>query len=314
MNLIELVNSMKLVRLDEDLSIIAKGIEENVQVEKDEKDNIFKKFGKNINNSIKKNKTEGLEKNKTSDEEAIEKIRKDTEAATSDVAAIEKEVESTLSTLEAKYVFSILYLLSDGHEYKDDEETLKKVSNLILKDENKLGEVKKNLNSHYNRIANGLFSSIKTSDAVILALQGYLLSLNKATGENHGYDLAKASIESLTGKEEDKKSGITMAGIILTGHDGIDFSDNEEGENAFFSLDKVNVQVALSINAYLISVLKPELNDEKLKKDVTSILTALSKLTLNCEKLMIIEKKDQENAKEKLSAINNYIADLATIL
>ncbi len=314
MNLNELVNSMKLVRLDADLAIIAKGIEENVQVEKDEKDNIFKKFGKNINNSIKKNKTEGLEKNKKDDEDEIEKLKKETANATSDVAEIEKSGTKLLSTIEAQHAFAILYLLSDEHEYKDDDETLKKVSNLIFKNDEKLGEVKKNLNIHYNVIANGLFSSIKASDALLLALNGYLASLEDAKEKKRAYELASSALESSSAKEEDKKSAITMTGIMLTGNKGMAYSDKEEGENAFFSLDKVNVQVALAINAYLISVVKPELNEEELKNDVLSILTSLSKLTLTCEKLMIIEKKDQENAKEKLKAINNYIADLSTIL
>lgn len=314
MNLIELVNSVKLIRLNEDLVIINKGIEENVQVEKDEKDNIFKKFGKNINNSIKKNRTEGLEKNKKDDEDAIEKIKKDYPNSTSEVSDLEKELEGILSSIDGKYVFSILYLLSDDHEYKDEEGSLKKISTLLLNDENKLFDVRKNLNSHYNKIANGLFSSIKSSDAVLFALQGYLLSLPKVKEGKFTYSLTKDALDKSIAKEEDKKAAITMASLILMGNKGMNFSKDDEGEESFFALDKTNVQVALAIRAYLVSILKSELTIDEVKEDVSAILTSLSKLSLSCQKLMIIEKKDQDNAKQKLIAINNFIDDIASIL
>jgi hypothetical protein len=312
MKLNELINSMKLVRLNEDLTIIEKGIEDNVQVEKDEKDNIFKKFGKNINNSIKKNRTEGLEKNKKDDQDAIEKINKDYPEATAEQTTLETGLKEAITSDEAKYILAILYILSDEHEYKDDEATLKKVSNLIFQDEERLSNVRHEVNSHYGKVANGLFGALKSSPALLSALEGYLLSYTKEGTD--AYSIAKESMANIDAKEEDKNSAITMTALLLTGKKELSFTSSEEGNDAFFKLDKTNVQASLGIRAYLLSIVKPTLSEDEIKKDVKAILTSTSSLSLSCQELMIIEKKDQENAKEKLNSINNFINDIANIL
>lgn len=310
----EIINSIKLIRLEKDLEIIQKGLEDNVQEEKTDKDNIFKKFGKNVSNSIKKNKSEGLEKDKKQDEDEINKIKTDFPGVVSDSAAIKNEIESKYAFLDGKYVFSILYLLSDSHEYRDENATEEEISILLHDDKDKLSTIKKELNSHYNKVSGTILTSIKKNDALLAALEGYLALLADEKKEGYSYDLSKYSLSDFSLNEEDKKSAITMTSLMVMGKNGIEFSKDEEGENAFFELDKTNIQSSLAVRAYILSVLKPSLNSEDLKKDTYSILTSLSHLSLACQKKMIIDKMDQENAKEKLSNINNFISDLSNIL
>ncbi len=310
----ELINSIKLIRLEKDLEIIQKGLEENVQEEKTEKDNIFKKFGKNVSNSIKKNKSEGLEKNKKQDEDEINKIKSEFPSVLSDSSLIKNEIESKYVSLDGKQIFSILYLLSDSHEYRDENATEEEISTLLLDDKDKLSTIKKELNSHYNKVSGTLLNSLKKSDALLGALEGYLALLTDEKKEGYCYDLSKDVFGDFSLNEEDKKSAIVMTSLMATGKDGKEFSKDEEGENAFFELDKANIQASLAIRAYLLSVLKPTMNGEELKKDTYSILTSLSHLSLACQKKMIIDKIDQENAKEKLGCINNFIVDLSNIL
>ncbi len=310
----ELINSIKLIRLEKDLEIIQKGLEENVQEEKTEKDNIFKKFGKNVSNSIKKNKSEGLGKNKKQDEDEINKIKSEFPSILSDSSLIKNEIESKYVSLDGKQIFSILYLLSDNHEYRDENATEEEISTLLLDDKDKLSTIKKELNSHYNKVSGTLLNSLKKSDALLGALEGYLALLTDEKKEGYCYDLSKDVFGDFSLNEEDKKSAIVMTSLMATGKDGKEFSKDEEGENAFFELDKANIQASLAIRAYLLSVLKPTMNGEELKKDTYSILTSLSHLSLACQKKMIIDKIDQENAKEKLGCINNFIVDLSNIL
>ena len=239
----ELINSIKLIRLEKDLEIIQKGLEENVQEEKTEKDNIFKKFGKNVSNSIKKNKSEGLEKNKKQDEDEINKIKSEFPGVLSDSSLVKNEIESKYVSLDGKHVFSILYLLSDNHEYRDENATEEEISTLLLEDKDKLSTIKKELNSHYNKVSGTLLNSLKKSDALLGALEGYLALLADEKKEGYCYDLSKDIFGDFSLSEEDKKSAIVMTSLMVMGKDGMEFSKDEDGENAFFELDKANIQI-----------------------------------------------------------------------
>ena len=310
----DLIADFKLNRLNKDLEIIEKGIQDNVQVEKEEKDNIFKKFSKNVSNSVKKNRTEGLEKNKKADEEAVEKIKGVYASSDGSADKIKTEIESYLPTLNSKYAFGVAYLFSDTHEYKDDEETLKSVSNVLFGDDNKLGEIKKKLNYHYNKVVGGLLSSLKSNDALLLALQAYLLVSSNFDSSKDSYSLIKEAISSLNGTDENKKEAIVIASTILFGKKGLAYSKDDEGKNAFFAAKKESVQSGLALNAYLFEVEKETADVEETKNNCKEILASLNGLSYLCQVKMIIEKVDSENAKEKLSAINNYINDLADLL
>lgn len=305
---------MKMYRLSLDMKAVEKGISENVQEEKNEKDNFFKKLGKNVSNSVKKSRTEGFEKNKAALEAEIKKLTEETPDFTK-----EETLKDTLNTLfpseEAKTAFSILYILSDTFEYKEEDETFKAVSRLLFENEDTLSAIKKNLNSHYGKIANGigLFANIKSNEETILALKMYLSILPAVKGKE-ALKLVMKESESMEAPVDVKSAANVITSLLLLGKEGLTFSENEEDNLLFFNLKKEDLQNALSIRLSLFEIAKKGKEEEQIKNATKAILVAISSLRLTCEEMMIIEKKDQENAKEKLNGINSFIGELAELL
>ncbi len=308
-----LIADVKMFRLKKDLDLIAKGLEENTQDQTEEK-NFFKKLGKNVSNSVKKSKTESLEKNKKADEEEVAKIQSVYSSVCEEEEKLKEKLSDYLATEDAKAAFAIAYLLADQHEYKEEDETLEEVSKLLYQDGNKLKDIKKDVNSHYNKIVNGLFSSLKNSDVLQLALEGYLTSLPKIEKGKFAYESAKEAIDGLDGKEEDKKEAILFCSILLMGKKGAFFSKEDTGKEAFFQAKKETIQASLALRSYLFSVNKKNCSEEEIKETVKAILSSLSQLSYTLQVKMILEKVDQDNAKEKGSAINNFISNLADMM
>lgn len=312
MEIKSLISSLQLVRLYKDLEFIEKGISDNVQVEKSDKDNIFKKFSKNVSNSIKKNRCESFEKDKSVDLKRIEELKEDKEI-TVDISKVKEVLNSYCKTIEKKYVLGIIYLLSDTNEYSFKDETDKELSKIIFDDENKLEELKKSLNSHYLKVSDGvltsLFTGFKSNEIVLAALTEYMSFDVKGKTAFEGCEKAFLSLN-----DESENSARAILSFLLTGKLSYSESDNSEAINAFLKLNKIELQNALAIKACLISLTKSLVKDNELKDNVKTLLTSLSILSLNCQLNMIVEKKDEENSKDKLASINAFIDDIASIL
>lgn len=312
MEIKSLISSLQLIRLNKDLEFIEKGISDNVQVEKSEKDNIFKKLSKNVSNSIKKNRSESLEKDKSVDLKRIEELKEDKEI-TIDISKIKETIDLYSKTNEKKYILGIIYLLSDANEYSFKDETDKELSKIIYDDENKLEELKKNLNSHFLKVSDGvltsLFTGFKSNETVLAALNEYMSFDVKG---KTAYEGSEKAFPSLT--DEKKNTARAILSFLLTGKLSYSESDNSDAINAFLKLNKIELQNALAIKACLISLTKENANKNDLKDSVKTLLTSLSFLSLNCQLNMIVEKKDEENSKEKLASINAFIDDIASIL
>lgn len=310
----EALVGVKMYRLSLDMKAVEKGISENVQEEKNEKDNFFKKLGKNVSNSMKKSRTEGFEKNKAAIEAEVKKLTEQTPEFTK-----EEGLKDTLTSLfpneEAKTAFSILYILSDTFEYKEEDETFKAVSRLLFENDDTLGNIRKNLNSHYGKIANGigLFGNLKSNDETILALEMYLSILGNVKGKEALKLVSKAS-DAFEAPVDTKSAAVVIAALLLVGKEGLIFSDDEKDNLLFFNLKKEDLQNALAIRLSLFEVAKKGKEDVQVKNATKAILVAISSLRLTCEEMMIIEKKDQENAKEKLKGISSFVDELADLL
>lgn len=295
-----IIQSLKLLRLNKDLEIIDKLLKENEQVEKDEKDNIFKKFSKSVSNSMKKSKTESLEKNKSSDNEELIKV-KETKNLVDDYTKLKSIIDEQFKSEESKDVLSLSYLLSDSFEYKDGDETLIMLSELIYNNKDVLPFLKKNINSHYNKIGGSLFfGSIKSSPTTVLALKGYLTASNK---KGTSYENA---LESL--KDKDKKS-IAILSLILIGKDYLPYSKDDQYLDEFFSLSKDELLSALAIRGYLLSK-----RGDEIKSEAKTILASLSRFTLKAQISIIIDKVDVDNYKEKLNIISGFILDIESLV
>lgn len=295
-----IIQSLKLLRLNKDLEIIENLLKENEQVEKNEKDNIFKKLSKNVSNSVKKSKTESLEKNKASDNEELVKV-KETKDLIDDYTKLKSIIDDEFKSEESKDVLSLSYLLTDSFEYKDSEETLKTLSELIYNNKEVLLSLKKNINSHYNKIGGSLiFGSIKSSPSTILALKGYLNATNK---KSTSYENA---LETL--KDKDKKP-IAILALLLLGKDYLPYSKDDQYIDEFFSLSKEELLSALSVRGYLLSK-----RGDEIKSEAKVILASLSRFSLKSQIAIIIDKVDVDNYKEKLNIISGFILDIESLI
>ncbi len=298
-----LISSAMLYRLSKDVDFINKGIEENKEVAKDEKDNIFKKFGKSVSNSVKKTRTESLEKALAKDQEAIKALG---EGLLSGDAFL-KEAKKTLDNQAKKTAFGLLYLLSDANEYDSKEETLSALSEALYGSKEALSTLDKELDADFRIISESLFSSIKSNDLIKEALNGYLGILSAPRDEKCALCMAKAVLG------EDSKPAPILA-ILLAGKNALPYcNDEEKAKEAFLGIDKDSYFAAMAIKSVLTQEEKKEWNDDEKKTNLKGILTIMSQLNLLVQISSIVDKKDPEGAKIKTKAINGFVNRLADL-
>ncbi len=298
-----LVLSAKLYRLSKDVELINKGIEDNKEVAKDEKDNIFKKFGKSVSNSVKKSRTENFEKALAKDQEAIKALG---EGLLSGDAFIE-EAKKALDSQAKKTAFGLLYLLSDTNEYDSKEETLSSLSEALYGNKDALNTLDKELDADFRIISESIFSSIKSNDVVREALNGYLNLLSSTRDEKCALCMAKAVLG------DDSKAAPVLA-LLLAGKNSLPYcNDEDKAKEAFLGIDKDSCFAAMAIKSTLTQEEKKEWDGDQKKINLKGILATMSQLNLLVQVSSIIDKQDPEGAKAKTKAINGFVNRLADL-
>ncbi len=298
-----LVLSAKLYRLNKDVDLINKGIEDNKEVAKDEKDNIFKKFGKSVSNSVKKNRTESFEKALAKDQEAIKSLG---EGLLSGDAFVE-EAKKALDNQAKKTAFGLLYLLSDTNEYDSKEETLSSLSEALYGSKDALATLSKELDADFRIISESLFSSIKSSDLVKEALNGYLDVLSSSRDEKCALCMAKTILG-------DESKAAPILALLLAGKNALPYcNDEDKAKEAFLGIDKDSYFAAMAIKSILTQEEKKEWSDDEKKANLKGILTIMSQLNLLVQISSIVDKQDPEGAKVKMKAINGFVNRLADL-
>lgn len=298
-----LVLSAKLYRLNKDVDLINKGIEDNKEVAKDEKDNIFKKFGKSVSNSVKKNRTENFEKALAKDQEAIKSLG---EGLLSGDAFVE-EAKKALDNQAKKTAFGLLYLLSDTNEYDSKEETLSSLSEALYGSKDALATLSKELDADFRIISESLFSSIKSSDLVKEALNGYLDVLSSSRDEKCALCMAKTILG-------DESKAAPILALLLAGKNALPYcNDEDKAKEAFLGIDKDSYFAAMAIKSILTQEEKKEWSDDEKKANLKGILTIMSQLNLLVQISSIVDKQDPEGAKVKMKAINGFVNRLADL-
>ncbi len=299
-----LIQSAKLYRLNQDVALINKGIEDNKEVAKDEKDNIFKKFGKSVSNSVKKNRTESFEKALAKDQEEIAKIKKD---GLFEGEAFASETKKALDSQAKKAAFGLLYLLSDTNEYDSKEETLSSLSEAIYGSKEALSTLSKELDADFRFISESLFSSIKANDLVIDALNAYYLSLSETRDEKCALCTAKAVLG------DDSKAAPLLA-LLLAGKNGLPYcNDEDKAKEAFLGMDKDSYYATMAIKSVLLQEEKKEWNDEEKKTNLKGVLSIMSSLNLLAQIASIVDKQDPDGAKIKIKGVNGFVNRLADL-
>ena len=298
-----LVLSAKLYRLNKDVELINKGIEDNKEVAKNEKDNIFKKFGKSVSNSVKKSRTESFEKALAKDQEAIKALG---EGLLSGVAFVE-EVKKALDSQAKKTAFGLLYLLSDANEYDSKEETLSSLSEALYGNKDALNTLDKELDADFRAISESIFSSIKSNDLVREALNGYLDLLSSSRDEKCALCMARAVLG------DDSKAAPVLA-LLLAGKNALPYcNDEDKAKEAFLGIDKDSCFTAMAIKSTLTQEEKKEWDNDQKKLNLKGILTIMSQLSLLVQVSSIVDKQDPEGAKAKTKAINGFVNRLTDL-
>ena len=298
-----LVLSAKLYRLNKDVELINKGIEDNKEVAKNEKDNIFKKFGKSVSNSVKKSRTESFEKALAKDQEAIKALG---EGLLSGVAFVE-EVKKALDSQAKKTAFGLLYLLSDTNEYDSKEETLSSLSEALYGNKDALNTLDKELDADFRAISESIFSSIKSNDLVREALNGYLDLLSSSRDEKCALCMARAVLG------DDSKAAPVLA-LLLAGKNALPYcNDEDKAKEAFLGIDKDSCFTAMAIKSTLTQEEKKEWDNDQKKLNLKGILTIMSQLSLLVQVSSIVDKQDPEGAKAKTKAINGFVNRLTDL-
>ena len=298
-----LVLSAKLYRLNKDVELINKGIEDNKEVAKNEKDNIFKKFGKSVSNSVKKSRTESFEKALAKDQEAIKALG---EGLLSGVAFVE-EVKKALDSQAKKTAFGLLYLLSDANEYDSKEETLSSLSEALYGNKDALNTLDKELDADFRAISESIFSSIKSNDLVREALNGYLDLLSSSRDEKCALCMARAVLG------DDSKAAPVLA-HLLAGKNALPYcNDEDKAKEAFLGIDKDSCFTAMAIKSTLTQEEKKEWDNDQKKLNLKGILTIMSQLSLLVQVSSIVDKQDPEGAKAKTKAINGFVNRLTDL-
>ena len=300
----DLILSAKIARLSKDVDLIKKGIEDNKQVEKDEKDNIFKKFGKSVSNSVKKSRTESLEKALDKDEKEIVRLGEEGLLQGEDFPSAAKEA---LKSQDKKTAFGLLYLLSDEFEYNDKTATLEDLSLTLYGNKDALSTLKKELDSNFKEASASLISSIKTSPAIVEAMEGYFASLAEERKEKCALCASKAILG------EDSKAAPLLA-LLLAGKNGLPYcNDEEKAKEAFLPIDKDSFYGALALKATLIQEEMKDWDEAKKKENLKAILTAFSSLNLLAEISYIVDKQNDDDAKAKIKGISLFVLLLANL-
>ncbi len=299
-----LVLSAKLYRLAKDIELINKGIEDNKEVSKDEKDNIFKKFGKSVSNSVKKSRTENYEKALAKDQEESAKTKIE---GVLENEQFSEEAKKTLDTQAKKAAFGLMYLLYDNHEYDSKEETLSSLSEALYGSKEALSTLSREIETDFRLISESLFSGVKSNDLVNEAMNGYFLSLSKKGEEKCALCQSKALLG------EESKAAPLLA-LLLAGKGDLPYcNDEEKAKKAFLAIDKDSYYAIMAVKSILLQEEKKEWSEEEKKANLKGVLTAMSELTLLSQIALIIDKTDPDGAKIKLKGTNGFVKRLTEL-
>ena len=292
-------------RLQEDIQLIQKGIEDNKEVAHEEKESIFKKFGKNIGNSVKKSRTESLEKELAKDQARLLEVNpeKKEEEPLADLAKKELDVEAK------KVAFALYYLANDSFEYANSSESEEALSLALFGNKEALSNYEKELEANFRTLTVSLFSGMKYTEEVKAALGEYFKILNqKVEGK-----CALCSAKALLGEGQDKVA--SCLGFLLTGENGLPYcNDQSKGTEAFLALTKEDVQALLPLKATLIQESKKGWTPEQKKANVQAIVSSLASLVSGLYQAFLLDGKDEEFCKDKIKILLALIDDLKELL
>ena len=297
----------ELYRLQLDVASINKGIEDNKEVEVGEKENVFKKFGKSIGNSVKKSRTESFEKALAKDAARNTEVNPD--GLIIDKEEFKKGASEALDTQAKKVSFALYYLANDNFEYEFKEETLQGLSEALFGSKDALSTLSKELDVNFKALTASLFSGMRYTDEAKAAIGKYFELLFKPSEGECALCQAKGAMNG---------NGDAIAfllAILLCGNKGLPYCNNEEkGKDAFLSISKESFQAALALKATLFEEEKKEWGEDEKKANVKGTLSCFATLSYWAKVAYLLEGKDKDSCKEKIKGLESYVALLEELM
>lgn len=289
----------KIYRLQLDLGLIEKGIEENKEVATEEKDNFFKKIGKGIGNSVKKSRTESLQKALSKDQAKMVEINPNKEEIKKeDIKAL---CEKTFDTQAKKTAFGLYYLANDDFEYDEGKATKEGLSEVLYGSKDALNTLSDELNDNFRSIGGALFSGMKFTDESKAAIGKYYELLMAPVEGKCAICKAKTSV----GEKADAIASVLA--LLLCGNSGLPYcNDEEKGKVGFLAISKESFQAALALKATLIQEEKKSWSEEERKENVKGILKNLSDLTYICRVAYLVDGQKKDACEDKLKGLRAF--------
>ncbi len=300
-----LLSQSESFRLQEDIKLIQKGIEENKEVAHEEKENIFKKFGKNIGNSVKKSRTESLEKDLAKDQARLSEVNPENKEGEPLPDLAKKELDSETK----KVAFALYYLASDAFEYANSAESEEALSLALFANKEALSNYRKELEANFRTLTVSLFSGMKYTEEVKAALGEYFKALS-APKEGK---CALCNANAILGAGQEKVAAFVA--FLLMGENGLPYcNDQSKGTASFLALTKEDVQALLPLKATLIEESKKDWDAEGKKANVQALVSSLASLVSGLYQSFLLDGKDEEVCKGKIKIVLALIDDLKELL
>lgn len=183
-----------------------------------------------------------------------------------------------------KTLFAFKVLLDNEYKYLNNEEALKKVSEIIFKDENKMSEIQEKLSNVYATIAN---KGISLNQIAIIA------GIGLATGAIIGAGIGILSLLAA--------GGITTSAFVV-----LDKYNIHKAKKDFAKLSVEETALFLAMKAILIDVAKEKMPTDVFKDNLSEVLNFVEQLKSEVSYLLFVEKEDVASNKDKLKQFHNF--------
>ena len=300
-------------RLKEDLMLAEDKIQENQLIEVESEKNPFVKFwNKNIENARRSDELEKYTEQKGN----IERRISDFLSSHSDFDYeeyvkvgkiqdyIDKELKDDKASL-ARVNLALLVVLQDK-DFVYVEETKQAVSRLLFDNKTTVKQLQEKLEKNYIKIS-GKTTFDEVGKTVLLGIG----LATAATGLWAGALAGGALLDVLVGSA---LYSAVVVGISAIVYKSIDSVKKDDIKKEFRKLSSSDAGAMFAIKATLIEEAKKRMSKQEFEEFLDSNLRLASDLRSDVEFMLLVEKKDIEQAKGKIKVFNNWTNRLATLV
>ena len=304
---IELFNSVsksiKYFRLENELYLINKVIENNQTTEVKSKINIFGK----MSNKLKDSKVTKYTEKKQLFEKAIAKFELDNSKSDYNYyyqGRLNKVVselfkKDKLGIIKSFYALSII---SDNeYDFEFDNESLAEISIILFTDKDKLNDLKNKLNLAYNSISGRMFSAFKIEDNTLLR-EATKNSLVFIETENKKYLESTISNDTIS-----VTANLLNYGLLFGLGYNLSNKDLDKSFDKFVKISPEDIINLLTVLSFLIEIAyKTNKHNNDLEDELSLAITKVNNLRALILKQIIVYKTDVRINQEKLKYFNNF--------